>query len=72
MAIERLKSAANSKPTIRRTYRHDLESFFYVFVVGCIEYESVDEAKLRNLDKWCKGELILATRLNIRIFQILK
>ncbi|CAD6500080.1 BgTH12-04183 [Blumeria graminis f. sp. triticale] len=57
MAIERLKAAAALKPTIRRTYRHDLESFFYVFVVGCIEYESVDEAELRNLDKWCKGEI---------------
>ncbi|VCU40294.1 Bgt-20139 [Blumeria graminis f. sp. tritici] len=57
MAIERLKSAANSKLSIQQTYRHDLESFFYVFLAGCIEYEFVDEAKLRNLDKWCKGEI---------------
>ncbi|CAD6500101.1 BgTH12-04204 [Blumeria graminis f. sp. triticale] len=55
MAIERLKSAANSKPTIRRTYRHDLESFFYVFVVGCIEYEHVPKGTPPNLNEWCEG-----------------
>ncbi|VCU40272.1 Bgt-50355 [Blumeria graminis f. sp. tritici] len=55
MAIERLKYAAYSKPLIRRTYRHDLESFFYVFLAGCIEYECVTEGKPPNLDNWCDG-----------------
>ncbi|VCU40285.1 Bgt-50340 [Blumeria graminis f. sp. tritici] len=57
MAIERLKSASNSKPSIRRTYRHDLESFFYVFVVGCIEYEHVPKGTPPNLNEWCEGKI---------------
>ncbi|CAD6501100.1 BgTH12-01354, partial [Blumeria graminis f. sp. triticale] len=39
MALERLQSAANRGETIARTFHHDLESFFYVFIVGCITYE---------------------------------
>ncbi|VCU40278.1 Bgt-50351 [Blumeria graminis f. sp. tritici] len=55
MAMERLEYAANSKTSIRRTYRHDLESFFYVFVVGCIEYEHVPKGTPPNLNEWCEG-----------------
>ncbi|SZF01073.1 unnamed protein product [Blumeria hordei] len=54
MALERLHWAAYSNLPIRRTCRHDLESFFYVFIVGCIEYELVIGRKPRNLDNWCQ------------------
>ncbi|CAD6501184.1 BgTH12-01438 [Blumeria graminis f. sp. triticale] len=53
MAIERLVNAVEKEPTIQRTIRHDLESFFYVFLVGCIEFEVVPESKSFNLDSWC-------------------
>ncbi|CAD6506402.1 BgTH12-07328 [Blumeria graminis f. sp. triticale] len=56
MALERLENANFLKSTIRRTYRHDLESFFYVLVVGSVEYESVGEGKSQNLDVWCVNE----------------
>ncbi|CAD6501183.1 BgTH12-01437 [Blumeria graminis f. sp. triticale] len=57
MAIERLQVAVDNEPTIQRTIRHDLESFFYVFLVGCIEYEVVPESKSRNLDSWCTRDV---------------
>ncbi|VDB83586.1 Bgt-51680 [Blumeria graminis f. sp. tritici] len=53
MAIERLVNAVEKEPTIQRTIWHDLESFFYVFLVGCIEFEVVPESKSFNLDSWC-------------------
>ncbi|CAD6501193.1 BgTH12-01447 [Blumeria graminis f. sp. triticale] len=52
MALERLFSDGKTK-AIRRTYRHDLESFFYVFIVGSIEYEFVNGGMSHNLDDWC-------------------
>ncbi|CAD6503727.1 BgTH12-03385 [Blumeria graminis f. sp. triticale] len=45
MALERLQSAANRDETIARTFHHDLESFFYVFIVGCITYEREKNSK---------------------------
>ncbi|CAD6503681.1 BgTH12-03340 [Blumeria graminis f. sp. triticale] len=39
MALERLQYAAKRGETINRTFHHDLESFFYVFILGCITYE---------------------------------
>ncbi|CAD6501340.1 BgTH12-01592, partial [Blumeria graminis f. sp. triticale] len=57
MAIERLQVAVKKEPTIQRTIRHDLESFFYVFLVGCIEYEVVPESKSSNLDSWCTKDI---------------
>ncbi|CAD6503675.1 BgTH12-03334 [Blumeria graminis f. sp. triticale] len=39
MALERLQYAAKRGETIARTFHHDLESFFYVFILGCITYE---------------------------------
>ncbi|VDB83553.1 Bgt-20313 [Blumeria graminis f. sp. tritici] len=53
MALERLYSDGETKSTIRRTYCHDLESFFYVFIVGSIEHEFVIDSKSYNLDFWC-------------------
>ncbi|CAD6501097.1 BgTH12-01352 [Blumeria graminis f. sp. triticale] len=38
MALERLHRASNCGETIARTFHHDLESFFYVFIVGCITF----------------------------------
>ncbi|VDB83615.1 Bgt-51697 [Blumeria graminis f. sp. tritici] len=57
MAIERLKVAVKKEPTIQRTIWHDLESFFYVFLVGCIEYEVVPVSKSSNLDRWCTEDI---------------
>ncbi|VDB83826.1 Bgt-20028 [Blumeria graminis f. sp. tritici] len=57
MAIKRLQVAVKKEPTIQRTIRHDLESFFYVFLVGCIEYEVVPESKSSNLDSWCTKDI---------------
>ncbi|CAD6503693.1 BgTH12-03352 [Blumeria graminis f. sp. triticale] len=45
MALERLQYAANRDETIARTFHHDLESFFYVFIVGCITYEREKNSK---------------------------
>ena len=39
MALERPEF--DQRKTIGHTCRHDLESFFYVFIVGCIEHERV-------------------------------
>lgn len=53
MALERLLSAATSGRTIKRTYFHDLESFFYIFLVGCVEYEYCDGSKrLDSMRYW--------------------
>ncbi|VCU40438.1 Bgt-51723 [Blumeria graminis f. sp. tritici] len=57
MALERLEHARDTGKSIRRTCRHDLESFFYVFIVGCIEYEDVSADKAKNLDRWCTNEV---------------
>ncbi|SZF02823.1 unnamed protein product [Blumeria hordei] len=58
MALERLQHASNSKPTINRTFHHDLESFFYVFIVGCITYERRKESKeVIGLQNWFTGTI---------------
>ena len=49
MALERLKFASKQEKTIGRTCRHDLESFFYVFIVGCIKYGLVHERREKQL-----------------------
>ncbi|CAD6499688.1 BgTH12-03796 [Blumeria graminis f. sp. triticale] len=51
MALERLSYAATYGSTIQCTYRHDLESFFYVFLVGCIDFSDLKDLaiKLRNI-----------------------
>ncbi|CAD6499984.1 BgTH12-04089 [Blumeria graminis f. sp. triticale] len=38
MAIKVLQNIALKSGTMTKTYRHDLESFFYVFLVGCVCY----------------------------------
>ncbi|VCU40323.1 Bgt-50971, partial [Blumeria graminis f. sp. tritici] len=57
MALERLKNFSLTGEVIRRTCRHDLESFFYVFIVGCIEYGKVSESKDNSLNDWCRKDL---------------
>ncbi|CAD6503704.1 BgTH12-03362 [Blumeria graminis f. sp. triticale] len=54
MALERLEYAAETGKSITRTYFHDLESFFYVFLTGCIEYERREKSKVVvDLLRWC-------------------
>ncbi|SZF02193.1 unnamed protein product [Blumeria hordei] len=57
MAMERLEKFVGEEPTIPRTVRHDLESFFYVFLVGCVEYEVVPQSKTHNFDRWCTNDI---------------
>ncbi|CAD6503685.1 BgTH12-03344 [Blumeria graminis f. sp. triticale] len=63
MALERLQYAANRDETIARTFHHDLESFFYVFILGCITYEreknsrAVIRLQMWHTDNiWCNFE----------------
>ncbi|SZF01234.1 unnamed protein product [Blumeria hordei] len=56
MALERLKHARNTGNTTSRTC-HDLESFFYVFIVGCIEYEDVSADEVDDLNYWCTNHV---------------
>ncbi|SZF00954.1 unnamed protein product [Blumeria hordei] len=58
MALERLEYAAKYGKFITRTYFHDLESFFYVFLTGCIQYERDDKLKeVIYLQRWCNEDL---------------
>ncbi|CAD6499703.1 BgTH12-03811 [Blumeria graminis f. sp. triticale] len=51
MALERLDWAVTKNKTIQCTYCHDLESFFYVFLVGCIDFFDLKDLaiKLRTI-----------------------
>ena len=57
MALERLQHARDTGKSIGRTCRHDLESFFYVFIVGCIEYEDVSANEANDLNDWCTNDV---------------
>ncbi|SZF01040.1 unnamed protein product [Blumeria hordei] len=57
MALEQLESAHRRKEFTRRTYRHDLEAFFYVFIVGCIEYERASKSTRRDLSTWSSNDI---------------
>ncbi|CAD6501328.1 BgTH12-01580 [Blumeria graminis f. sp. triticale] len=60
MALERLQFTVTYKMTIQCTYRHDLESFFYVFLLGCIEFEGEDDAaEVIELHKWSSNNIDL-------------
>ncbi|CAD6502864.1 BgTH12-05453 [Blumeria graminis f. sp. triticale] len=39
MALELLRVISLRKLSLKQTYRHDLESFFYVLIVGCMSYD---------------------------------
>ncbi|SZF05442.1 unnamed protein product [Blumeria hordei] len=49
-AIELLKNMSENKYSIKKSCRYDLESFFYVFLVGCLRYgrPSLDPANLNG------------------------
>ncbi|VCU40337.1 BgtAc-31486 [Blumeria graminis f. sp. tritici] len=38
MALELLEAITEKKLSLKQTYRHDLESCFYVLIVGCMSY----------------------------------
>ncbi|CAD6503663.1 BgTH12-03322 [Blumeria graminis f. sp. triticale] len=58
MAIERLEHAAKDRIYINRTYRHDLESFFYVFIVGCVAYERDEKSReVANIHYWSERDV---------------
>ncbi|CAD6502848.1 BgTH12-05437 [Blumeria graminis f. sp. triticale] len=38
MALELLEAIDEKEYTLKQTYRHDLESFFYVLIAGCMSY----------------------------------
>ncbi|SZF01395.1 unnamed protein product [Blumeria hordei] len=58
MALERLEIAKREGRTIQCTYRHDLESFFYVFLVGCIEFERKYESmEALEIQEWSTNNI---------------
>ncbi|VDB88382.1 Bgt-50112, partial [Blumeria graminis f. sp. tritici] len=52
MALELLWNICENKFTLPQNYRHDLESFFYVFVVGCMCYGRERKSEPKHLEKW--------------------
>ncbi|SZF00546.1 unnamed protein product [Blumeria hordei] len=52
MVLELLWNIKENKFTLPQNYRHDLESFFYVLVVGCICYGREPKSEPKHLEKW--------------------
>ncbi|CAD6501084.1 BgTH12-06783 [Blumeria graminis f. sp. triticale] len=65
MAIRILKNLALKKSTIIKTYRHDLESFFYVFLVGCVCYGRDTNSHEKHFDNWCSSIPIINQALKM-------
>ncbi|CCU74249.1 serine/threonine-protein kinase Sgk2 [Blumeria hordei DH14] len=60
IAIEKLCDFSDQKSSsVEHTYRHDLESFFYVFLVVCIEYGWDDQQRPKEspLQEWYVSKL---------------
>ncbi|VCU40452.1 Bgt-51750 [Blumeria graminis f. sp. tritici] len=55
MALKVLQSIALKEYTIVRTYRHDLESFFYVFLMGCVCYGRDSDSHDKHFIEWCSS-----------------
>ncbi|VDB93310.1 Bgt-50431 [Blumeria graminis f. sp. tritici] len=55
MAIKVLQNIALRSGTMTKTYRHDLESFFYVFLVGCVCYGRDPAAVKDHFNHWCSS-----------------
>ncbi|VCU40653.1 Bgt-20538, partial [Blumeria graminis f. sp. tritici] len=53
MAIELVKNVSNGIFKYHQNYRHDLESFFYVFLSGCITYGLHPRSAPTHLNQWC-------------------
>ncbi|SZF00707.1 unnamed protein product [Blumeria hordei] len=54
MALELLEAIDNGENTLKQTYRHDLESFFYVLIVGCMSYGHKEAP--HHLDVWSSAQ----------------
>ncbi|CAD6502871.1 BgTH12-05460 [Blumeria graminis f. sp. triticale] len=50
MALELLEAIDDNENTLKQTYRHDLESFFYVLITGCMSYCRKEAPK--HLQNW--------------------
>ncbi|CAD6502790.1 BgTH12-05380 [Blumeria graminis f. sp. triticale] len=57
MAIELLKNMSEDKYSIKKSCRYDLESFFYVFLVGCLRYGR-PSSEPANLNGWYTDDLL--------------
>ncbi|VCU39369.1 Bgt-50094 [Blumeria graminis f. sp. tritici] len=53
MALRLLAGIRDKDFSIQQTYRHDLESFFYVLLVGCMSYGRDPESVPDYLEQWC-------------------
>ncbi|VCU39377.1 Bgt-50097 [Blumeria graminis f. sp. tritici] len=53
MALGLLEGIRDKDFSIQQTYRHDLESFFYVLLVGCMSYGRDPESVPDHLEQWC-------------------
>ncbi|SZF02821.1 unnamed protein product [Blumeria hordei] len=65
MAIRVLKNFALKKGAMIKTYRHDLESFFYVFFVGCVCYGRDSNSHEKHFDIWCSSIPIINQALKM-------
>ncbi|CAD6506079.1 BgTH12-07010 [Blumeria graminis f. sp. triticale] len=52
MALELLLNIRENKFTQPQKYRHDLESFFYILVVGCMCYGRDSKVEPTHLEQW--------------------
>ncbi|CAD6502843.1 BgTH12-05432 [Blumeria graminis f. sp. triticale] len=52
MALELLWNISENKFTLPQNYWHDLESFFYVLIVGCMCYGGDSKSQPEHLEKW--------------------
>ncbi|VDB83492.1 Bgt-60033 [Blumeria graminis f. sp. tritici] len=41
----------------KRSYDDDLESFFYVFLTGCVEYGRDPDLPMMDLESWCNNKV---------------
>ncbi|SZF06402.1 unnamed protein product [Blumeria hordei] len=57
MALELLQSIAKNKLSLKQTYRHDLESCFYVLIVGCMTYGAKSIPKI--LQHWYSDDALI-------------
>ncbi|CCU77478.1 serine/threonine protein kinase Sgk2 [Blumeria hordei DH14] len=55
MALELLRAINAKELSLKQTYRHDLESFFYVLIVGCMSHGLEDLPEI--VKKWSSDSL---------------
>ncbi|VDB88273.1 Bgt-51149 [Blumeria graminis f. sp. tritici] len=54
MALELLQAIAQKQTSLKQTYRHDLESCFYVLIVGCVSHGAKSIPK--HIEKWSSND----------------